>query len=80
MTRDGHLVRIVGRGSGPVVTWRRAQTVLLSAPGMDVAAIAKVAFTSHARARDVIRNLSSRSPIAPMSSAAGSCCKASPPG
>jgi len=28
------LVRIVRRGSGSVVTWRRAQMVLLSAQGM----------------------------------------------
>jgi transposase len=50
------LVRIVRRGSGSVVTWRRAQMVLLSAQGMDVAGIAKIAFTSEDRARDVIRN------------------------
>jgi transposase len=50
------LVRIIRRGSGSVVTWRRAQMVLLSAQGMDVAAIAKVAFTSEDRVRDVIRN------------------------
>ena len=50
------LVRIIRRGSGSVVTWRRAQMVLLSAQGMDVAAIAKVAFTSDDRVRDVIRN------------------------
>jgi transposase len=50
------LVRIVRRGSGSVVTWRRAQMVLLSAQGMGVAAIAKVAFTSADRVRDVIRN------------------------
>jgi hypothetical protein len=50
------LVRIVRRGSGSVVTWRRAQMVLLSAQGMDVAAITKVAFTSEDRVRDVIRN------------------------
>jgi len=50
------LVRIVRRGSGSVVTWRRAQMVLLSAQGMDVAAVAKVAFTSEDRVRDVIRN------------------------
>jgi len=31
------LVRIVRWDSGLVVTWRRAQTVLLSAQGMDVA-------------------------------------------
>ena len=49
-------MRIVRRGSGSVVTWRRAQMVLLSAQGMDVAAIAKVAFTSEDRVRDVIRN------------------------
>jgi transposase len=52
----GRLVRIVRRGSGSVVTWRRAQMVLLSAQGMDAAGIAKVAFTSEDRVRDVIRN------------------------
>ena len=50
------LVRIVRRGTGSVVTWRRAQMVLLSAQGMNTAAIAKVAFTSEDRVRDVIRN------------------------
>ena len=50
------LVRIIRRGTGSVVTWRRAQMVLLSAQGMDVPAIAKVAFTSEDRVRDVIRN------------------------
>ena len=45
------LVRIIRRGSGSVVTWRRAQMVLLSAQGMDAAAIAKVAFTSDRVAR-----------------------------
>jgi transposase len=49
-------VRIVRRGSGPAVTWRRAQMVLLSAQGMDVPASAKVAFTSEDRVRDVIGN------------------------
>ena len=49
-------MRIVRRDSGSVVTWRRAQMVLLSAQGMDVAGIAKVAFTSEDRVRDVIRN------------------------
>src|SRR5271170_6148491 len=54
---EGHrLVRIVRRGSGSVVTWRRAQMVLLSAQGMSATAIAKVAFTSEDRVRDVIRN------------------------
>ena len=36
-------------GSGSVVTWRRAQMVLLSAEGMDMAAIAKVALTRTSR-------------------------------
>jgi transposase len=43
-------------GSGSVVTWRRAQMVLLSAQGMDVPRIARVAFTSEDRVRDVIHN------------------------
>jgi hypothetical protein len=46
------LVRIVRRGSGSVVTWRRTQMVLLSTQGMDAVAIAKVAFTSEDRVRD----------------------------
>jgi transposase len=50
------LVRVIRRGSGPVVTWRRAQMVLLPAQGMDAPAIAKVAFTGEDRVRDVIRN------------------------
>jgi len=50
------LLRIVRRSSGSVVTWRRAQMVLLSAQGMDVEQIAKVAFTSPDRVRDVINN------------------------
>ncbi len=50
------LLRIVRWSSGSVVTWRRAQMVLLSAQGMDVEQIAKVAFTSADRVRDVINN------------------------
>jgi transposase len=50
------LLRIVRRSSGSVVTWRRAQMMLLSAQGMDVPAIAKVTFTSHDRVRDVLHN------------------------
>jgi transposase len=50
------LLRIVRRSSGSVVTWRRAQMVLLSAQGMDVSMIAKVTFTSADRVRDVIHN------------------------
>lgn len=50
------LLRIIRRGSGSVVTWRRAQMVLLSAQGMSVARIAEVAFTSEDRVRDVIHN------------------------
>ena len=50
------LLRILRRGRGSVVTWRRAQMVLLSAQGMDVPQIAKVAFTSEDRVREVIHN------------------------
>ena len=50
------LLQIVRRSSGSVVTWRRAQMVLLSAQGMDVAKIAQVTFTSPDRVRDVIHN------------------------
>ena len=44
------------RGSGSVVRWRRAQIVLWSAQRMDVPAIAKIAFTSEDRVREVIHN------------------------
>ncbi|MFD7336789.1 helix-turn-helix domain-containing protein [Streptomyces violascens] len=50
------LLRIIRRGTGSVVTWRRAQMVLLSAQGMPVARIAEVTFTSEDRVRDVIHN------------------------
>ena len=50
------LKRIVRRGSGSVVTWRRAQMVLWSAQGMSVAHIARLAFTSEDRVRDVLHN------------------------
>ena len=50
------LLRIIRRGTGSVVTWRRAQMVLLSAQGMPVAKIAEVTFTSEDRVRDVIHN------------------------
>lgn len=50
------LLRIIRRGQGSVVTWRRAQMVLLSAQGMDAAKIAEVTFTSADRVRDVLHN------------------------
>ncbi|GAB2444598.1 hypothetical protein GCM10027187_06060 [Streptosporangium sandarakinum] len=50
------LLRIIRRGTGSVVTWRRAQMVLLSAQGMPAARIAEVSFTSDDRVRDVIHN------------------------
>ncbi|GAA2623710.1 hypothetical protein GCM10010307_09330 [Streptomyces vastus] len=50
------LLRIIRRGTGSVVTWRRAQVVLLAAQGMPVAKIAEVTFTSADRVRDVIHN------------------------
>ena len=51
-----HLPRIVRRGTGSAVTWRRAKMVLLSAQHMDVNKIATVTFTSPDRVRDVIHN------------------------
>ena len=50
------LLRVVRRSSGSVVTWRRAQMVLLSVQGMDVAQIGRVTFTSPDRVREVINN------------------------
>ena len=50
------LLRIVRRNSGSVVTWRRAQMVLLAAQAMPVSQIAMVTFTSQDRVRDVIHN------------------------
>jgi hypothetical protein len=50
------LLRIIRRGTGSVVTWRRARMVLLSAQGMPVARIAEVSFTSAGRVRDVVHN------------------------
>jgi hypothetical protein len=56
-TEEGNrLLKVVRRSSGSVVTWRRAQMVLLSVQGMDVAGIAKVTFTSPDRVREVINN------------------------
>jgi len=50
------LLRIIRRDSGSVVRWRRAQIVLWSAQGMDVGQIAKIAFTSEDRVREVLHN------------------------
>jgi transposase len=50
------LLAVVRRGTGSVVKWRRAQIVLWSAQAMDVPAIAKIAFTSEDRVREVIHN------------------------
>jgi hypothetical protein len=62
---SNRLLRIVRRSSGSVVTWRRAQMVLLSAQRMNMAQIAGVGFTSRDRVRAVItpstRTVSSRS-------------------
>ena len=55
------LLRIIRRGTGSVVTWRRAQMVLLSAQSMPVAKIAEVTFTSPDRVRDVLHNFSLQS-------------------
>src|SRR4029450_2873589 len=50
------LLSIVRRGPGSLVRWRRAQIVLWAAQAMDVPAIAKIAFTSEDRVREVIHN------------------------
>jgi hypothetical protein len=54
------LLRIVRRGTGSVVTWRRAQMVLLSAQRMPATKIAEVTFTSPDRVRDVLHKLQHR--------------------
>ena len=53
------LLRTVRRDSGSVVSWRRAQIVLLSAQGMEAPQIAQIKFTSADRVRDVIHNFNS---------------------
>src|SRR4051812_47472823 len=50
------LLRIVRRGGGSVVTWGRAQIVLLAAQGMTPARISEVVFTDPDTVRDVIHN------------------------
>jgi hypothetical protein len=50
------LLRIVRRDSGSVVTWRRAQIVLLSAQAMSPAKISEVVFTDPDTVREVIHN------------------------
>lgn len=50
------LLRIVRRTSGSVVTWRRAQIVLLSAQGMTPTKISEVVFTDPDTVREVIHN------------------------
>ena len=50
------LLRIVRRDSGSVVTWRRAQIVLLAAQRMPAPRIAEVVFTDPDTVRDVIHN------------------------
>ena len=50
------LLRIVRRTSGSVVTWRRAQIVLLAAQGMTPPRISEVVFTDPDTVRDVIHN------------------------
>jgi hypothetical protein len=56
LTHDesARLLGILHRGSATVVSWRRAQIVLLSAQAMDAQDVARVTFTSEERVRDVI--------------------------
>lgn len=50
------LLRLVRRGAGNIVTWRRAQIVLWAAQGYRVPRIAEIGFTSEDRVREVIHN------------------------
>jgi len=50
------LLRMVRRGAGNIVTWRRAQIVLWAAQGYRVSRIAEIGFTSEDRVREVIHN------------------------
>jgi hypothetical protein len=50
------LLRIVRRTSGSVVTWRRAQIVLLAAQGQSPARISEVVFTDPDTVRELIHN------------------------
>jgi transposase len=50
------LLRIVRRGSGSVVTWRRAQIVLLAAQRMPPQRIAEVVFSDADTVRDVVHD------------------------
>jgi transposase len=50
------LLRIVRRSSGSVVTWRRAQIVLLAAQRMPAGRIAEVVFSDPDTVREVIHN------------------------
>ena len=50
------LLRIIRRGSGSVVTWRRAQIILLAAQQMPAARIAEVVFGDADAVREVIHN------------------------
>ncbi len=50
------LLRMVRRGAGNIVTWRRAQIVLWAGQGNPVGRIAEIGFTSEDRVRDVIHN------------------------
>jgi hypothetical protein len=68
------LLRIVRRGTGSVVTWRRAQMVLLSAQHMPEAKIAEVTFmpgpvTGHLQ----VRWHAAHSPPSPCQLIAGQC-------
>ena len=50
------LLGMIRRSSGSVVTWRRAQVVLLAAQRMPTARIAEVVFADPDTVRDVIHN------------------------
>nr|WP_220377975.1 hypothetical protein [Streptomyces inhibens] len=54
---EGHrLLRIIRRGAGAVVSWRRARMVFLSAQGVTMGKAAEVTFAGTDRVRDVPHN------------------------
>jgi transposase len=53
------LWRFAGNGNGSPITWQRAQIVLLSTQGSNIASIAQHTVTSAERVRAVIRNFNS---------------------
>lgn len=65
------LLRMVRRGAGKVVAWRRAQIVLWAAQGYPVGRIAEIGFTSEDRVREVIHTFNRGGCVNPFEFAGG---------